>query len=215
MSWHLGRRTASRSACNRPSTYLRHANIAFTRNSQRRMCRRMYSGCRVLGRRRRASSGPRYVNRVRAIWRRDLPFNVRRYRPQTPSCIETVKTSIGDDKRVTNDPMEAHYTSALTCGGERGLNKPRDPPLSNAVRSATVRGSPPETDRRHRRDAGGTTTCPSPSFIWARSPADRHFVRHHQHQTESCRMAMVADFLPRKRCATFCWKELECGHVQH
>ena len=79
--------------------------------------------------------------------------------PENADFIAKWKTFIGNDQRVTNDPMEAlHRVQHVGRGGREGrLHRPR-----GRDRRHDRRGRP-EPDRRHVGDDAPPSTSPSPS----------------------------------------------------
>ncbi|MGY9038067.1 MAG: urea ABC transporter substrate-binding protein [Rhodobacterales bacterium] len=124
--------------------------------------------------------------------------------PANVEFIEQWKTSIGDDKRVTNDPMEAHYigfnmwVNAVEQAGTTDVD---------AVRSAMYGQTFPNL-------TGGTAEMLvnhhlSKPVLIGEITADGQF--DIISQTDPVAGDAWTDFLPESAVLTSDWKELECG----
>ena len=124
--------------------------------------------------------------------------------PANAEFIQQWKTSIGDDKRVTNDPMEAHYigfnmwVNAVEQAGTTDVD---------AVRSAMYGQTFPNL-------TGGTAEMLvnhhlSKPVLIGEITADGQF--DIISQTDPVEGDAWTDFLPESAVLTSDWKELECG----
>ena len=124
--------------------------------------------------------------------------------PANAEFIEQWKTSIGDDKRVTNDPMEAHYigfnmwVNAVEQAGTTDVD---------AVRSAMYGQTFPNL-------TGGTAEMLvnhhlSKPVLIGEITADGQF--DIISQTDPVPGDAWTDFLPESAVLTSDWKDLECG----
>ena len=124
--------------------------------------------------------------------------------PANAEFIEQWKASIGDDKRVTNDPMEAHYigfnmwVNAVEQAGTTDVD---------AVRSAMYGQTFPNL-------TGGTAEMLvnhhlSKPVLIGEITADGQF--DIISQTDPVPGDAWTDFLPESAVLTSDWKDLECG----
>ncbi len=124
--------------------------------------------------------------------------------PENAEFIEQWHAFIGDDKRVTNDPMEAHYigfnmwVQAVEQAGTTDVD---------AVSRRDDRADLPEPDRRHRRDAAEPP--PDQTCADRRDPADGQF--DIISQTDPVPGDAWTDFLPESAVLMSDWKDLKCG----